>query len=243
MSLSPDDDLGAAEFALGTLDAAERATFAARRGREPELDAAIEAWERRLAPLAETVPPAEPPRDFLADIEARIDARAQPVALSQSADQSNVVDLTRRVRRWRFSAIAASAIAAALAIGIGLRESTRAVLPHEFVAVLQKSADAPAFVITVNLDTRDLTVRPVAAPPQAGKAYELWIIDDKLGAPRSLGVIDQTSPTANPSLNRFDRAIVEGATYAVTIEPPGGSPTGAPSGAPVFVGKLFPTGQ
>ena len=56
--------------------------------------------------------------------------------------------------------------------------------------MLQKSADAPAFVITVNLDTRDLTVRPVAAPPQAGKAYELWIIDDKLGAPRSLGVID-----------------------------------------------------
>ena len=43
--------------------------------------------------------------------------------------------------------------------------------------------------------------------------------------------------------NTVDRAIVEGATYAVTIEPPGGSPTGAPSGAPVFVGKLFPTGQ
>jgi anti-sigma-K factor RskA len=71
----------------------------------------------------------------------------------------------------------------------------------------------------------------------------LWIIDDKLGAPRSLGVIDQANPTANPSLNRFDRAVVAGATYAVTVEPPGGSPTGAPSGAPVFVGKLFPTGQ
>jgi anti-sigma-K factor RskA len=36
---------------------------------------------------------------------------------------------------------------------------------------------------------------------------------------------------------------VENATYAVTIEPPGGSPNGAPSGAPVFVGKLFPTGK
>ena len=51
MSLSPDDDLQAAEFALGTLDAGERATLAARRLREPELDAAIEAWEKRLAPL------------------------------------------------------------------------------------------------------------------------------------------------------------------------------------------------
>ena len=243
MSLSPDDDLSAAEFALGTLDAGERATLAARRAREPELDAAIEAWERRLAPLAESVPPVEPPRDFLGDIEARIDARSQSANLFQSVDdQANIGDLTRRLRRWRFNAIAASAIAAALAIGIGLRESTRIAAPHEFFAILQKSADAPAFVVTVNLDTRDLTVRPVAAPPQAGKAYELWIINDKLGAPRSLGVIDPANLT-NPSLNRFDRTIVESATYAVTIEPPGGSPTGAPSGAPVFVGKLFPTGQ
>jgi anti-sigma-K factor RskA len=238
MSLTPDDDSNAAEFALGTLDEGERASLAARRLREPELDAAIAAWERRLAPLSEGIPPLDPPRDFLGDIEARIEAGAQSPA--QSAD---VVDLTRRLRRWRFNAIAASAIAAALAIGIGLRESARVGAPHEFVAVLQKSADSPAFIITVNLDSRDLTVRPVAPPPQAGKAYELWIIDDKLGAPRSLGVIDPANPSANPNLNRFDRAIVEQATYAVTIEPPGGSPTGAPSGAPVFVGKLFPTGQ
>jgi anti-sigma-K factor RskA len=237
MSLTPDDDSNAAEFALGTLDEGERASLAARRPREPELDAAIAAWERRLAPLSESIPPVEPPRDFLGDIEARIEAGVQ--SPGQSAD---VVDLTRRLRRWRFNAIAASAIAAALAIGIGLRESTRVRAPHEFVAVLQKSADSPAFIVTVNLDSRDLTVRPVAPPPQAGKAYELWIIDDKLGAPRSLGVIDPANLTANPGLNRFDRAIVEQATYAVTIEPPGGSPTGAPSGAPVFVGKLFPTG-
>jgi anti-sigma-K factor RskA len=237
MSLSPDDDFNAAEFALGTLDAGERATIAARRLREPELDEAIVAWERRLAPLVESIPPLNPPRDFFADIEARIHGARS------DAQSAVVIDLTRRVRRWRLNAIAASAVAAALAIGIGLRESTRVATPREFVAVLQKSADAPAFVVTVNLDTRDLTVRPVAAPPQAGKAYELWIINDKLGAPQSLGVIDQANLTANPSLNRFDRSVVEGATYAVTIEPPGGSPDGKPSGAPVFVGKLFPTGQ
>ena len=234
MSLSPEDDLNAAEFALGTLDGGERATLAARRLREPDLDAAIDAGAQRLAPLSETIPALDPPRDFLADIEARIQSGGQP---------ANVVDLTRRLRRWRIGAIVASAIAAALTIGIGLRESMREIAPHEFVAVLQKSPDAPAFVITVNLDSRDLTVRPIAAPPQVGKAYELWIIDDKLGAPRSLGVIDQANLTANPSLNRFDRSVVESATYAVTIEPAGGSPTGAPTSAPVFVGKLFPTGR
>jgi anti-sigma-K factor RskA len=238
MTLSPDDDFNAGEFVLGTLDDGEHASLAARRLREPELDAAIVAWEERLAPLSESIPALAPPRDFLREIEARIGAGDQSAGRAD-----NIVDLTRRMRRWRINAIAASAIAAALAIGIGLRESMRVAAPHEFVAVLQKSDDSPAFIITVNLDSRDLTVRPVAAPPQPDKAYELWIIDAKLGAPRSLGVIDSANLTANPSLNRFDRAIVEGATYAVTIEPAGGSPTGAPSGAPVFVGKLFPTGK
>jgi anti-sigma-K factor RskA len=238
MSLSPDDDFNAAEFALGTLDSGERASVAARRQRESELDAAILDWERRLAPLSESIPALAPPRDFLSDIESRIAVGEQ--GFGQSGD---VVDLSRRLRRWRFGAIAASAVAAMLAIGIGLRESTRIVAPHEFVAVLQKSADSPAFVITVDIDSRDLTVRPLAAPPQPDKAYELWIINDKLGAPRSLGVIDNANLTVNPSLNRFDRSVVENATYAVTIEPLGGSPTGAPSGAPVFVGKLFPTGK
>ena len=235
MSVSPDDDLNAAEYALGTLDAGERAALAARRLREPELDAAIEVWEWRLAPLSETIPALQPPRDFFNDIEARIHGG------QNDGTQANIVDLTRRLRRWRLNAIAASVTAAALAIGIGLRESTRVTTPHEFVAVLQKSADQPAFVVTVNLDTRDLTVRPVAAPPQPDKAYELWIIDAKLGAPRSLGVLDQKSATA-PSLSAYDPAVVENATYAVTIEPPGGSPNGKPSGDPVFVGKLIPTG-
>ena len=92
--------------------------------------------------------------------------------------------------------------------------------------------------MTVNLDRQELTVRPVAARTPPGKAYELWIIDPRLGAPRSLGVIGETTRAA--SLSAFDRAVVQDATYAVTVEPPGGSPTGKPSGPPVFVGKLIP---
>jgi anti-sigma-K factor RskA len=36
--------------------------------------------------------------------------------------------------------------------------------------------------------------------------------------------------------------VVTNATYAVTVEQPGGSPTGAPTSAPIYVGKLIPTG-
>ena len=109
------------------------------------------------------------------------------------------------------------------------------------MAILQKDAASPAFEVTVNLDRQELTVRPVAARAPPGKSYELWIIDAKLGAPRSLGVIGETPRAA--SLSAYDPAVVEGATYAVTVEPPGGSPDGKPSGPPVFVGKLIPVGR
>ena len=236
MTVTPDDDFAAAEYALGTLDPSERATLAARRLREPELDQAIRAWEARLAPLAEAAPAIEPPGDYLAAIEARI--RAAPPA---RAEDRSVVALRRSVTRWRAAAIAASVVAVVLAVGFAARETTREAVPHEYVAILQKDAASPAFEVTVNLDTRELIVRPVAAQAPLGKAYELWIIDAKLGPPRSLGVVGERGRAA--SLSAYDPAVVANATYAVTVEPPGGSPTGQPSGPPVFVGKLIPVGQ
>jgi len=232
MTVSPEDDFAAAEYALGTLDASERATLAARRLREPDLDEAILAWEARLAPLAEAVPEIEPPRDLLPAIEARIRG-ASPEAPGNGA----IVELERSIRRWRAMAIAASLFAGVLAIGFIARETSRQSAPHEYVAILQKDAASPAFAVTVNLDKQELTVRPVAAQAPPGKSYELWLIDSKLGA-RSLGVIGDTPRGAN--LSAYDRTVVADATYAVTVEPPGGSPTGQPSGAPVFVGKLIP---
>jgi anti-sigma-K factor RskA len=235
MTITPDDDFAAAEYVLGTLDPSERATLAARRLREPDLEEAIRAWEERLAPLAEAAPEIEPPRDLLPAIEARIRG-ASPEAPGSAA----VVALERSIRRWRAAAIAASIIAGVLAIGFVAREATRQSAPREYVAILQKDAASPAIEVTVNLNKQELTVRPVAAQAPPGKSYELWIIDAKLGAPRSLGLIGDTPRGA--SLSAYDPAIVAGATYAVTVEPPGGSPTGQPSGTPVFVGKLIPVG-
>ena len=234
MTISPDDDFAAAEYALGTLDPGERATLTARRLREPDLDQAIRAWEARLAPLAEAAPEIPPPRDLLPAIEARI--RGGP----QEGRNNALIVLERSVSGWRAAAIAASVVAVAMAIGLAASEMSRRSAPREYVAILQKDAASPAFEVTVNLDRQELRIRPVAARAPPGKAFELWIIDAKLGAPRSLGVIGDKSRAAN--LSGFDRAVVANATYAVTVEPPGGSPDGKPSGPPVFVGKLIPVG-
>ncbi len=238
--MTPEDDLAAAEYALGTLSSPERAVLAARRLREPDLDTAIRAWEERLAPLAEAVAPIEPPEDHLPAIQARI--RGAPPVSGETAPSTDAViaELRRRAGRWRMAAIAASGVAALLAVGLAVRESGRPAVPREYVAILQKDAASPAFEVTVDLDRQEFSVRPIAATSPPGKSYELWLIDARLGPPRSLGVIGEARRAA--SLAGYDRGVVEDATYAVTVEPPGGSPDGKPSGPPVFVGKLIPVG-
>ena len=233
MTDAGDIDALAAEYVLGTLDAAERTAVAARRPREPALDAAIDAWESRLSPLAESIPPSAPPQGVFEKIEARLDAPPAPAA--------NIVDLRRRLSRWRAAALVSGARAASLVVGVAVWPL---VSPpsREFVAVLQKDAASPAFVINVNIDTRVLTVRPVAAPSDPQHSYQLWLVDARLGAPKSLGVVDDGESSVHKAAN-IDRAIVENATYAVSLEPRGGSPTGAPTGPVLFTGKLIAAGS
>ena len=233
-----EDDLDAiaAEFVLGTLSGMERTAVVKRRAAEALLDAAIVAWEARLAPLSETIPPATPPAAVFAGIERRLDA-APPAAAND-----NAAVLARSVRRWRGLALSASALAAALLLTIGLRESARVTPPDvaatgSFVAVLQRDASSPATLVSVDLVTRQLTARPLGVVAPAGKSYELWLIAG--GQPRSLGLLGGDGAPTRASL-ALEAAAIEKATYAVTLEQAGGSPAGAPTSAPILVGTLVP---
>lgn len=111
--------------------------------------------------------------------------------------------------------------------------------PAQFVAVLQQNASAPAFILTVDTATKNFTVRKVGAAAEPGKSYELWLVSDKLQRPRSLGVIGGSDFTIRPGLAAYDSETINKATYAVTIEPEGGSPTGVATGPIVYTGKLI----
>jgi anti-sigma-K factor RskA len=111
----------------------------------------------------------------------------------------------------------------------------------QYVALLQGQGGGPAFILTIDGTTKNFTVRKVGATPEPGKSFELWLISDKLPRPRSLGVIGAGDFTARPVLGSYDADVVNGATYAVTVEQAGGSPNGQPTSAPVFTGKLIET--
>jgi anti-sigma factor RsiW len=72
--MSSDRDLRAAEYVLGTLDAAARDDMRRALAADAALRAAVEAWERWLAPLAADAPPVPPSAELWARIAARLDA-------------------------------------------------------------------------------------------------------------------------------------------------------------------------
>jgi anti-sigma-K factor RskA len=220
-----------------------------------------EVWDKiRTAvglaePQAPLVLPEAPPPPVVPEV-ADLDAAVYT---------SNVIRLSVRARRWRNVATAMTAIAAALvamiAVGAyqpdllpeGLRPKPRTQVVEvktppsparpsaQYVAVLQKDGGSPAFILTVDGATRNFTVRKLGAAAEPGKSFELWLISDRLPRPRSLGVIGGSDFTARPTLASYDADVINGATYAVTLEQAGGSPDGNPHSAPVFAGKLIET--
>jgi anti-sigma-K factor RskA len=109
--------------------------------------------------------------------------------------------------------------------------------PPRYVAVLQRDATAPAFIVTVDITARSLTVRRVSAEREPGKSYELWFVSSQFPAPRSLGLVGGGEFTQSANLVAYDPVTITDASFAVSLEPEGGSPTGAPSNV-MFAGKL-----
>jgi anti-sigma-K factor RskA len=182
---------------------------------------------------------------------------APPVV--QQITPNNVVSLSDRGRRrWRGLAGLTTALAASLAAFIAVQAYRPELLPEQlrpqprvemvtapqqaqFVAVLQRDGGSPAFIMTLDTNTKEFTVRKAGADAPAGRAYELWMVSDRFNAPRSLGIIGATDFTTKPVLAAFDNPTIHGAIYAVTVEPEGGSPTGAPTSPPIYAGKLIET--
>lgn len=232
-----DPDGAAGEYVLGTLPHDERVAFAHALERDASLRAAVAAWEVRLAPLAGMVPAVSPDPGVWAAIEARIgDGRRAEAAAPPRADidPARVRRLERGLRRWRAASGMAAALAAGLALWIaaGPRPSTDG---GHYLAVVDRGGALPALIVRVDLDGGTVQVRSLAAEAPPDRSLELWYIG--AGAPpRSLGLVTDAARLTLPAPLR---APAEGASFAVSVEPKGGSPTGAPTGPVIYSGRLL----
>jgi anti-sigma-K factor RskA len=219
----------AAEYALGTTSPRARRRLEAIARRDRIVASALSEWERKLASLASAVPPITPPprvwRGIVAGLGLRGTAPAKPR-----------VRWWERVGLWQTLATASLAVIAT----IGVLEWRRAPqLPVAPIVVVLAGADAkPALIATALRGDRYLTVKSVAnAKPAAGTVFELWALPQS-GAPHALGVIPAGNLTRVPLDNPADERLSNIASLAVSVEPPGGSPTGKPTGPVLYSGSV-----
>ena len=220
-------DALAQQYATGTLRGAARRRYEALLPGHPLLREALAQWHARLMPLTAAITPQAPPPH----VWRRIEQRLWPAPAASRWWQ--------RLSLWR----GVSALATVATVGLAVLLVLPGPAQPPVVVVLQGTGGAAqgvnSFVASVSGDGRALVTRPLMPVSlEANRVLELWSVPPE-GAPRSLGLIAADGATVI-SRQRLPASLLKGGTaaLAVSIEPPGGSPTGAPTGPVVYAGKL-----
>jgi anti-sigma-K factor RskA len=196
-----------AAYALDALDPAERAEYeehlaTCQRCRDELAQLSVVAAE-----LAFGAEPASPPPA----LRARILEAAQ-------AERPNVVPLRPR---WLYPVAAAAAVAACVAIGLGVwnisLHNQLSSANHQALTRVPVTGVPGTLVVSSNGSAALLISR--IAPAPSGKTYEAWVLQGKKATPAGLFRARRGSAFV-PIVGKVPR----GGRIAVTIEPAGGSP-------------------
>ncbi|HEX8375723.1 MAG TPA: anti-sigma factor [Geminicoccaceae bacterium] len=206
---------------------------------------AVARWNGRLVPLGEEVAPVEPRPELWARIEASISKAAQPEGPARG---DNVVQLRRRLGLSRLWAGGATAIAASLAFVLFTRPEAAppppapapAAAPAPLVAMLASEKGAARLLATYDPAAGALLIAPAGLEPVRGQAHQLWLIPAD-GKPLPLTLVAAGKPARMKMPEEMRGKIGARATLAISVEPPGGSPTGLPTGAVIASGTLTET--
>lgn len=215
-------DALAAEYVLGTLAGTARRRLARMASVDRALAAHIARWEALLTPLAESVQPVTPPDRVWQAIEARIGSREAPQSWWDS------------LAFWRNWGLAATGLAAALMIATAVIKPAPAPEAGMF-AVLSTPENVPRMIVEKHAGMIKVkVVKAWASLPE--NDLELWVVP-KSGAPRSLGVVSYAKDSEVRMAN-LENLLADGAAFAISKEPKGGSPSGAPTGPVLCSGAI-----
>jgi anti-sigma-K factor RskA len=84
-----------------------------------------------------------------------------------------------------------------------------------------------------------MTIRPLETAAVEDRALQLWLVAGSQAPPRSLGLLDPVHEIALQLDPRAEARLRPSASLAVSLEPPGGSPTGLPTGPVIYQGPLL----
>jgi len=219
----------AAEFALGTSPPRVRRRLTAIARRDHTVAGALAAWERRIAMLADAVPGVTPPPRAWQQIVMRL-------GLDPEGGSAPPAHWWQRLGFWR--AFAAASFVVAVALGVAQWQRAPDAVATPLVVVLAGADAKPGLIATATRGARSLTLKSIGnAAPAAGRVFELWALP-QAGAPQSLGVIPPGAIVRVPLRAPVEESLSNIPALAVSLEPPGGSPTGQPTGPVLYSGAI-----
>lgn len=221
------DDILAAEFVLGVLPSIEQAALSRRTEIDPAFARLVGEWQERLSPLADHYAGADLPPSVKLALDQRLfggsPAKGRPGFWSSLA-------------LWRgLAGVAVLAVMLTLALPHLTQEQDTA--PGMVVSSLSAETSEVRYMAIYQPAEGMISLAHVSGAPAEGQVFELWAAEGA-AAPVSLGVVP-AGGVSRLTLDDPARALLTRASYlAISVEPPGGSPTGQPTGAIVAVGDL-----
>jgi anti-sigma-K factor RskA len=233
---SEEQDLLAAEFAMGTLEGEVLEHAERLVAEDPTFARDVEAWRQRLSALDRTAAPEKAADALWERIErsldglddTRADAAVQKIAPRAAANQNF----------WKRCAVGGLAASLLLTAGLVTAVVTRPAEPV-YVAVLLADDRRPGALVQIYEDheVKLVPLQEFTIPPE--RVFQVWTLPTPQSAPVSIGLLSQArsirlnlSDLPSPATNQF---------FEITLEPAGGSPTGRPTGPILFKGNAAET--
>jgi anti-sigma-K factor RskA len=217
-----EDELIAAEYALGVLSGTERSGAEHRLAGEPAFARLVGAWQERLAPMVTEIDEVSPPPHVWDRVAAALPAPPAPRS-----------GLWSSLAFWRGFGLVSALAAACLALFIYFG----AINPGGPLVAAIDGGGQHHFVATIDAKRSTIAVLPAAFNDVTGRVAELWLIPAD-GKPRALGLLQADHAVTLAVPDTLAPLATRNAVLAVSLEPPGGSSTGQPTGPVIGSGKL-----
>ena len=223
--MNTEDNVKAAEYALGVIQGKARQDFARRLVGDAALAASVRQWDEHFVALADDIVAVAPPLHVQTALEARL------FSTTSTSQQSSLWNSL-----WFWRGLAVASFAAVIALGAWNFNASPLQPASGLVAQVAGDINAVKLVAYYDEASGELRLNRTDGAPLAGRSFELWLIAGK-DAPVSLGVLPPGT-TSSFKMPESLRSKIKGGVLAISDEPQGGSLTGAPTGAVLATGAL-----
>lgn len=226
------DELLAGEYVLGVLSHAARVEVEERVIQDRRFAAIVARWQENLSDFDDEYPEEAPPPQVFSRIEDRL-----------FSGKTFAEELAVRRHWWNSLLLWRGLTAASLAVLITYVSLQTgwigASAPPRMLVAQMNGGDGAPLGLLARYDSGNgrLQLIPVAAGASEDRSLQLWLVPDGGDAPVSLGILPQAGEGVVDIPADLRQRLMNGVTFAVSVEPLGGSPTGQPTGPVIASGK------